>query len=154
LEDFEGTWMTATMDKVFEAGIQEQVADIAAGRHPSIEQMSVEEAKKILVKSPEAAVMLEMMKELQVRMGFTISPPNKLIVILESKGEREEIAYPAEFEITSKELVCRYEVGPTLLEFEGENLRTRNDEKQSYPKYLTLIRETQRRSKSQEGNRD
>ena len=131
--------MTESMDKVFESAFDEQVKDIVASKHPAIEQQPREVAEEAMSKAAEMA--LPLLKKMKLRIGFAINLPDKLIVILESNGKRETVEYDAEFELTSKEIICRYENGPTIFTLDENNLKARNEELGAYPKYFQLFRE-------------
>jgi len=134
----------------FDIGLEEQIEDLRDGTHPLAEKLDSPELKEILSLPMEDAkarfrefgvfgMMAQALEERDPRFGFTIAPPDRLVVYLAVGDEREAQEYDAEFELTFEEIICRHEDGPTVFTISGDFLITDND-REGYPTKLPLHR--------------
>lgn len=150
IDDFAGSWESLPMSQLFEAGIDEQIEDLQKGTHPEADQfdkfikeeirsLSNEEAKKVLRELGYFEVPASLFEQGDPIMGFTISPPSRFAVYVRANGERQTTEFDAEYELTSKEIICRYDDGPSIFTISGDQLIIAN-EKEGYPTKFKLRR--------------
>ncbi|MEM7696829.1 MAG: hypothetical protein AAF236_00305 [Verrucomicrobiota bacterium] len=151
LEEFAGTWESDSMSELYSGvGLDEQLADLRLGIHPDIAKLEPAELEKLIALPDEEAKeklkgsslftqKADLFARADVRVGFTIAPPDKLISYLLIGDLKQEGEFEVEYEISGEEIICRYDDGPTVFAITDAGLVSEN-QNAGYPKTLLFRR--------------